>query len=140
MNLTVWLIALHVLAAAFWAGAIVTLVGFVAPAAVRSGIDVPRFMSTLMFGARFQAALGIAGTTTILSGIAALWLVSGGFNRAFMSSTTGVLISCGAAAGILAVITGIITGRLQQRGVPFAYATGGLLVVALVCMTLGAHA
>lgn len=134
------LIALHVLAAAFWAGAILTLVGFVGPAAMRSGIDVPAFMRTLMFGVRFQAALAVAGATTILSGIAALWLVSGGFNLAFMSSKMGILISCGAAAGILAVVTGVITGRLQQKGAPFAYATGALLVVALVCMTLGAHA
>ncbi|HTV91860.1 MAG TPA: hypothetical protein VMG98_04000 [Verrucomicrobiae bacterium] len=135
-----WLIALHVLAAAFWVGATLTLIGFVAPAAVRSGIDVPAFMRTLMFGARFQIALAFAGATTILSGIVALWIVSGGFNHGFMASANGILISCGAAAGILAVITGVVTGRLQQKGAPFAFATGALLVVALICMTLGAHA
>ena len=57
-----------------------------------------------------------------------------------MRSTTGILISCGAACGILPVVTGIITGRLQEKGAPFAVATGTLLVIALVCMTLGAHA
>ncbi|MGA8839445.1 MAG: hypothetical protein WB491_03030 [Candidatus Aquilonibacter sp.] len=82
----------------------------------------------------------VAGATTILSGIAALWIVSGGFNPAFMRSTTGILISCGAACGVLAVATGITTGRLQEKGAPFAVATGTLLVIALVCMTLGAHA
>lgn len=134
-----WLIVLHVLAAAFWIGSSLALTLFVVPAVQRSGIDAAMFMRTLMFGTRFQVALAVAGFTTILSGIAALWIVSGGFNHGFMGSTTGMLISCGASAGILAVITGIITGRLQAKGAPFAYATGALLVVALVCMTLGAH-
>lgn len=135
-----WLIALHVLAAAFWLGASLTLIGFVVPAVRSAGIDAPAFMRTLMFGTRFQGALALAGATTILSGIAVLWLVSGGFNRGFMESTNGVLIACGATCGILAVVTGIITGRLQQKGAPFALATNALLVIALVCMTLGAHA
>ncbi|MGB6986278.1 MAG: hypothetical protein WBD74_09940 [Candidatus Aquilonibacter sp.] len=138
--MTAWLIALHVLAAAFWVGASLTLIGFVVPAARRSGIDAPAFMRTLMFGVRFQVALALAGATTILSGIAVLWLVSAGFNRGFMASTNGILISCGAACGILAVVTGVVTGRLQQRGAAFAFATSALLVIALICMTLGAHA
>jgi hypothetical protein len=135
-----WLIALHVLAAAFWLGASLSLVGFVVPAVRNSGIDAPVFMRTLMLSSGFQRALGLAGATTILSGFLVLWIVSAGFNRGFMQSTNGVLIACGAAAGILAVVTGIITGRLQQRGAPFALATNALLVIALVCMTLGAHA
>ena len=135
-----WLIALHVLAAAFWVGAFLTFIGFVVPAARSSGIDVPAFIRALMFGARLQGALALAGVTTILSGIVALWILSGGFNRGFMDSATGRLISFGATAGILAIVTGIITGRLQQKGAPFAYATGALLVIALICMTLGAHA
>lgn len=135
-----WLIAVHVLAAAFWVGAFLTFIGFVVPAARNSGIDVPAFIRVLMFGARLQGALALAGITTILSGIVALWILSGGFNRGFMDSTTGRLISFGATAGILAIVTGIITGRLQQKGAPFAYATGALLVIALICMTLGAHA
>jgi hypothetical protein len=135
-----WLIALHVLAAAFWLGASLTLIGFVVPAVRRAGIDAPLFMRTLMLSSGFQRALGLAGATTILSGFLVLWLVSGGLNRGFMQSTNGVLIACGATAGILAVITGIITGRLQQKGAPFALATNALLVIALVCMTLGAHA
>ncbi len=136
--MTAWLIALHVLAAAFWVGASLTL-KFVVDAVRRGGVDAASFMPALMFRSRLALALGVAGATTILSGVAALWIVSGGFNPAFMRSTTGILISCGAACGILAVATGIITGRLQEKGAPFAVATGTLLVVALVCMTLGAH-
>jgi hypothetical protein len=137
--MTAWLLVLHVLVAAFWVGAYLAFIGFVIPAARRSGIDVPVFIRTLMIGTRFQAALGLAGGLTILSGIAALWFLSGGFNRAFMDSATGRWISWGATAGILAIVTGIITGRLQQRGALFAYTTGALLVIALLCMALAAH-
>jgi hypothetical protein len=137
--LTASLITLHVLAAAFWVGSTLALVGFIGPAAARSGIDTPSFMRSLMSGTRFELALALSGATTILSGIAALWIVSGGFNAGFMRSETGVLISCGAACGFLAIASGIITGRMQQRGAPFARATALLLVTALVFMTLGAH-
>jgi len=136
--MTAWLIALHVLAAAFWVGASLTL-KFVVDAVRRGGADAAAFMPTLMFRSGLARALGVAGATTILSGLAALWILSDGFNPAFMRSPTGMLISCGAACGILAVVTGIVTGRLQEKGAPFAIATGTLLVVALVCMTLGAH-
>lgn len=135
-----WLIVLHVLAAAFWVGASLTLLVFVVPAVQLAGVDAPVFMQSLMRGARLQMALAVAGLTTILSGLAALWIVSGGFNHGFMGSTNGILISCGAASGILAIVFGIITGRLQRRGAPFAVATNALLVIALVCMVLGAHA
>jgi hypothetical protein len=136
-----WLIVLHVLAAAFWVGASLSLVAFVIPAVQRAGVDAPAFMDRLMRGARLQMALAIAGMTTILSGLAALWIVSGGFNRGFMASTNGITLSCGAGLGILAVILGIATGRVQQSlRAPFAVATNALLVVALVCMVLSAHA
>jgi putative copper export protein len=135
-----WLLALHVLVAAFWVGAFLALMGFVVPAARRSGVDMPVFMRALMVNARFQPAIALAGVLTILSGVAALWILSGGFNRGFMESTTGRFISWGALAGILAIVTGILTGRLQQRGAPFAFATGALLIIALICMVLGGHA
>ncbi|HEX8807196.1 MAG TPA: hypothetical protein VF741_09605 [Candidatus Aquilonibacter sp.] len=139
MNVVPALIALHVLVAAFWVGASLTL-KFVVDAVRSSGVDAGHFMQNLMLRSRLAIALGVAGATTILSGLALLWIVSGGFNPAFMRSTTGVLISCGAACGILAVGTGITAGRLRERGASFGFATATLLVVAVVCMTLGAHA
>jgi putative copper export protein len=132
------LIAVHVLAAAFWVGATLTLIFVVA--AVRRTEFAAAFMQNLMVGSRLALALGISGAVTILSGLWALWIVSGGFNPAFMRSTTGILIGCGAACGILAIGTGIAAGRSQQRAAPFAAATSALLVAALLCMVIGAHA
>lgn len=134
------LLALHVLAAAFWVGSTLMLTLFVVPAAQRANIDVPAFMQSLFFGARLQAGFAATGATTIVTGIAALWIVSGGFGPTFMRSETGFLIALGAASGVLAIVTGIVTGRLQEKGAPFAYATGALLIVALVCMVYSSHA
>jgi putative copper export protein len=139
MTLIAALIAIHVLAAAFWVGSTLSLMLFVAPAAARSNIDVPSFMTTLMQGAKMQIAFAVAGATTILTGVVALGIVSGGFSPSFMSSETGVLISCGAACGILAIASGIAAGRFRERGGVFGAATGVLLVAALLCMSLGAH-
>jgi uncharacterized membrane protein len=137
--MTAALISLHVLAAAFWVGATIFLVGFVGPAVARAGADGGAFMQSLVSHSRFPVALGIAGGTTVLSGVLIFWILSGGFAPAYMHSSTGMLISYGAACGTLAIVTGVITGRLQQRGRPFAIVTGVLLVSSLVLMTLGAH-
>ncbi len=139
MNGLAALLALHVLAAAFWIGSTLMLTLFIVPATLRAGIDVPAFMQALFFGARLQLGFALAGAITIVTGIAALWIVSGGFGPRFMQSETGILICVGAASGILAIVTGIVTGRLQEKGAPFAYATGALLIVALVCMVYGSH-
>ena len=134
-----WLIALHVVAACFWAGATLFLVLFVGPTVVRAGADGGAFMQRLAVTSRFPVALGIAGATTILSGFVLMGLVSSGFQPAFFQSGMGRLLGAGAACGILAVVTGIVTGRMRERGAPFAMATAFLLVMALVLMTLGAH-
>ncbi len=139
MNGVAALIAVHVFAAAFWVGSTLMLILFVGPATVRSGIDVPAFMQALFFGARLQLGFAVAGATTILTGLAALWIVSGGFAPGFMRSETGILIACGAVSGVLAIATGIVTGRLQEKGTPFAFATGALLIAALLLMTYGSH-
>jgi hypothetical protein len=136
---TASLIAVHVLAAAFWLGATLFLIFFVVPTVIKAGPEGGAFMGKLVTTSGFQRAFAIAGGTTILSGLLALWIVSGGFQPAFMKSTTGMFISGGALSGILAVITGSTAGRLQQRGAPYAMATAGLLTLALVLMVLGAH-
>lgn len=139
MALTLTLIALHVLAAAFWLGSTLFLILFVGRAIASNPAEGGPFMQRLVLVSRFPTALAIAGATTIISGFWMFWIVSGGFSRGFMSSPTGIIISIGAACGIAATITGAITGRLRERGAPFALATATLLVSALVLMTVGSH-
>ena len=136
---TASLIALHVLAAAYWVGATAFLILFVVPTVVKAGPEGGAFMGRLVTTSKFQMAFGIAGGTTILSGLLAMYIISGHFQPAFMESTQGRLIGFGALSGVHAVITGAVAGRLQQRGRPLALVTLALLVLALVLMVLGAH-
>ncbi|MBV8637177.1 MAG: hypothetical protein JO322_03770 [Candidatus Eremiobacteraeota bacterium] len=132
------LLAIHVLAAAFWLGSTLLLVGVVTPALAAAGPDVAQHFAPQLFQ-RVPRALGVAGATTILSGLWLYWIVSGGFNSGFARSTGGGLIGIGALCGIAAVFTGIITGRLQERGRAFAVASAALLVCALTLMIVGSR-
>ncbi len=132
------LLAIHVLAAAFWFGSTILLVAVVTPALAAAGPDAAQVVAPQLFR-RVPSALGVAGATTILSGLWLYWIVSGGFNPAFTHSTGGTLIGIGAVCGIAAVITGVITGRLQRAGRPFALASVVLLVCALTLMIVGSR-
>ncbi len=132
------LLAIHVLAAAFWFGSTILLVAVVTPALAAAGPDAAQVVAPQLF-ARVPRALGVAGATTILSGLWLYWIVSGGFDSVFAHSTGGTLIGIGALCGIGAVITGIMTARMQQRGAAFAMSTVVLLVCALTLMIVGSR-
>jgi len=132
------LLAIHVLAAAFWFGSTILLVAVVTPALAAAGPEAAQVVAPQLFR-RVPSALGIAGAVTILSGLWLYWIVSGGFNSGFAHSTGGMLIGIGAICGIAASVTGVITGRLQQAGRPFAMASVVLLVCALTLMIVGSR-
>jgi uncharacterized membrane protein len=132
------LLAVHVLAAAFWFGSTILLVGIVTPALAAAGPEAAQSFAPQLFR-RIPPALGAACAVTILSGLWLYWSVSGGFNSGFTNSTGGMLVGIGAACGIAAVITGIITGRLQQRGRAFALASAVLLFCAFTLMIVGSR-
>jgi uncharacterized membrane protein len=132
------LLAIHVLAAAFWFGSTILLVAIVTPALAAAGPDAAQSVAPQLFR-RIPPALGAAGATTILSGIWLYAIVSGGFNSGFEHSTGGQLIGLGALCGLAAIVTGIITGRLQQRGRPYAIASALLLLCAFTLMVVGSR-
>jgi uncharacterized membrane protein len=162
-----WLIVilrvLHIFTGVFWAGAVFMLVRFVMPAAAASGPEGGRFMRRLAVERGLSRALVAAGLTTVLAGLALLWIDSGGFGAGFMGTGMGVTLSIGALAGIGAVATGIRSGmtvgslarmgatveaqggppspeqatelqRLQVRLARSTRATAIQLVVTVVCM------
>ncbi len=132
------LLTIHVISAAFWFGSTILLVGVVTPALAASGPEAAQVVAPQLFR-RVPSALGIAGAVTILSGLWLYWIVSGGFNSGFAHSAGGMLIGIGAICGIAASVTGVITGRLQERGRPFAMASVVLLVCALTLMIVGSR-
>jgi uncharacterized membrane protein len=167
-----WLVVvlrlIHIIGGVFWVGAVWVLVRFVEPTATAAGPEGGRFLQRFA-GSGYTAAVTSAGLSTIVAGIALLWIDSDGFQGAYMASHFGVTISIGATCAVLAAVFGIGLGarnamRLKavaatiqgQAGGPtteqLAEMTGirsrlrtgsriaaALLIVAVVCMAIARY-
>jgi uncharacterized membrane protein len=112
--------ALHVLAAAIWIGSATFLAVVVVPAIEASGPAGGRVMPRLT--ARLGAHMGVFSMVSVLSGIYLLWRFTGGFDGGVLATHAGRAFSIGGAAGILALIVGVIIGRTSERLVEAAAA------------------
>lgn len=114
-----WLIVilrlLHVFFGVFWAGSVFTMSGFVLPTAAASGAEGQRFMRRLALERGLTRAMIIAGTITVLAGLALMWNDSAGFQSAWMGSGMGVTLSIGGLAALGALVTGIGSAMLATR-------------------------
>jgi hypothetical protein len=73
--------------------------------------------------------MGIAALLTVISGVLMYWSVSNGFRLAWLATSSGIVLSIGALAGILAYVVGVTihapTGaRLAAIGKEIAAAGG----------------
>lgn len=121
--------AVHVMAGAFWVGAALMLVAFVAPSARAVGPAGAPFMQRLLGRSRFGEAMGIAGLAATLAGLALLWSSSGGLDPAWVASPGGATMVLASLVGIGALAIGIgvnkpTASRLAALGGALA-ATGG---------------
>lgn len=106
---------IHILAGVFWAGAMFFTVGLLIPTVAASGPEGGRFMQRLVMQARLPMVMGIAGGLTILSGLAMYERVSGGFQLAWIGTGTGLTLTIGGLAGLLAAVSGGLTGSAGMR-------------------------
>src|SRR2546427_11545825 len=102
---------IHILSGVFWAGAASVLVGFLQPVVAASGPEGGRLMQRLTSQKRFQMAMPVAAGLTILSGLALYGRVSAGFQIAWITSGTGLVLALSSVAAILAVVTGGVAQR-----------------------------
>jgi uncharacterized membrane protein len=114
--------ALHVLAAAIWIGSATFLAVVVIPAIEASGPAGGQVMTRLT--ARLGAHMGGFSIVSVLSGIYLLWRFTGGFDGAVLATHAGRAFSTGGAAGILALVVGVIIGRTADRLVETGAALG----------------
>jgi len=126
----VWLRLIHILAGIFWVGSAVFTAVILVPAARAAGAEGGHFMERLMQQRRTRAALGAAMLLTVLSGFALYGRLSGGFERAWVTSPHGLVLGLGGLAAILAAVVGAIR-RGRSSGV-----VGGLLVLAAAAMAI----
>lgn len=166
--LTLAVRTLHVLLGGFWVGVALFAVLYLDPTVRELGQDGGRFMGALMRRG-YQGTVVTVATLTALTGIYLLWQISGGFSSGFMGSGSGILLSTGGLAGILALGVGghVVspTGKkLQAVGTRIASSGGApspedlaemgrlqekmrlglrimavLVLVAMVTMAIGPH-
>jgi uncharacterized membrane protein len=129
------LLVVHVFAAVFWYGSAMFLIRFVLPTASAEGESGGLFLARMAERTRFPYALVGAGALVILTGLALLDLVSGGFSPAFMSTHTGIALSFGGACALVAFLLAILFARgLRSRAISAALIL--FLGLALLAMVL----
>lgn len=124
-----WLIlvlrTLHIGAGVFWAGAAFVVAAFILPTAAAAGPEGGRFVRRLALERGLTRTMIAAGVTTVVAGLALLWIDSAGMRRAWMGSGMGAMISLGALAGLGALVTGIRTSVTASRMGKLAAAVEG---------------
>ena len=112
---------IHIISGVLWAGASFSFAGFIEPAARHAGPEGGRFMQSLATRTRYSIAMGIAALLATLAGLWLFWIDSGRLNPAWLGTGTGLALTTGGAAGILAAIIGFTfqfssTRRLEKLG------------------------
>ena len=121
--------AVHVVLGSFWVGTVLFAMLYLDPAVREAGADGGRVMGILLRRGYLRTIL-LVGAVVVLSGVYLLWTLSGGFSAGFMGSASGILISTGGLAGILALLVGahvsLPTARkLGELGRQLAESGGG---------------
>ena len=96
----------HILAGVFWTGAAVLMTAFLLPTVRAMGADGGKFVQYLLGRQRLSMCISIAAILCTFTGLALYWRVSGGFQLDRMLAPTGLALTIGAAAGVLAAILG----------------------------------
>lgn len=110
----------HIFSGVFWAGANLMMAGFINPSVKATAPDSGKFMQHLAQKSGFPRSAEIAGWLTVLAGLALYWIVSGGFQPAWITSRYGLALTMG---GLLAIV-GLVVGYTVQK--PAAKRMGAL--------------
>jgi uncharacterized membrane protein len=101
----------HILAGVFWAGAAIMLAAFLEPTARALGPDGGKFMQRLTGQMRLTLFILLAAFLNILSGLGLYWILSGGFQVRWLTSSLGLSLTIGALAAIVTFILGLAVTR-----------------------------
>jgi hypothetical protein len=106
----------HIFAGFFWAGAALTLAGFVEPTVRSLGDEGGRFMQRLTGPSRLPTFMNLAAILSSLAGGILFWIISGGLSVRWWASAPGVGLSIGAVTAAGAFVSGYaIQARSASR-------------------------
>lgn len=114
------LLALHVLAAAFWLGVTLFNAVFLIPSITAAGPAGGQVMRQLVQVRRLPTYMNLAVLVTIATGFVLYWWVSAGFAAVWITSRLGISVTLGAAMALVAAAIG------QFINAPTAAALGQL--------------
>ena len=97
---------LHIVAGAFWFGAVIFTARFLMPSLRAAGPAAGPVMAQLNQRKLSQALVG-AAIVNVVAGVWLMWMVSGGDMKSWMRSGMGGTFATGGALAILALIIGI---------------------------------
>jgi hypothetical protein len=100
----------HIISGVYWAGTLMFFVTFLEPSLRALGPDGGKVMMELA-KRRYLVILPSIAALTILSGLWLMWIVSDGFQPAWMGSRFGIVLSSGALAAVLAFAIGVFVMR-----------------------------
>jgi hypothetical protein len=101
----------HIVAGAFWVGAVFLMIGFIAPTGRELGPPAGPFLAHLAGKKRVTEAILTAAGLTIVAGLLMYWRVSSGLDLDWIGSATGLALTIGAICGIVAFVIGLTVVR-----------------------------
>ncbi len=107
MDYLAWILrVLHVASGVLWAGATWTLAGFLTPAVKEIGEPGREMMKELIQKRRLSDYLGIAGMTSVITGLWLYWRVSSGLHPTWILSGRGLSLTIGGIAALMTLGVG----------------------------------
>ena len=106
--------AIHVLCGVYWAGTLFFLVTLLQPSVADAGPEGGKVQQALI-RRRFLEIVPLMAILTILSGIELYRRISGGFSGAWIASGSGMTLTIGAVAALVAFTIGISVLRPSAK-------------------------
>lgn len=100
----------HIASGVYWAGTIFFFSTFLEPSLRTLGPDGGKVMVKL-FERGYLTVLPVVALATVVSGWWLLWIASGGFDAAYMGSSTGIALSTGGLLATIAFLVGLFGVR-----------------------------
>lgn len=116
---------IHIVAGAFWVGAVFTTVAFLQPTAMAIGPAAGPFQAHLVRNRRFALVVLMSAALTVASGIWLLWITTDGLNPAVALDDARLGFTTGGVVGILTFVYG--ASYVYPRTVRVAGIVAGVL-------------
>jgi hypothetical protein len=97
---------LHIVSAVLWAGGAILFFLYIEPSIAKLGPDAEKFAAEFITRRRVPIYFAVVSTLTVLGGVLLYWRDSGGLQIAWITTPTGLALTVGAIAAIIAWLGG----------------------------------